>query len=306
MAPRKKTLIEKGVDIISNIGESADEREQARQNKLRADFESRQVAPTETPQETAKPLIRERDTGAIEKEKFNLIQQGATEKQANASVLQQREFTGQGVATPQSLTLQQAQANAEALKRSVGATNPLITQDIQNAPIDISQALASGVATAGPGVIGGAVAGSIAPGIGNVVGAIAGGIGGFATGVRNNIKSQRTGEISAVASALPDNEKNLRRLVALANSDPINADLYFSQFNEQLSYIERDYGRLNLQVKSNVNKFSGVDGTPVLADYERFLRANGGASILTQNMLIALQAPNPQVGLTSLNNPELQ
>jgi len=119
------------------------------------------------------------------------------------------------------------------------------------------------------------------------------------TQIRGNLKSQQQGKITAGGQALSDGQANLKKLVTLANRDPANAELYAQMFNEQLSYIERDYGNLKLDTQGFLKDITGVDGTPQLADYYRFYN-DGQRDLAVAQMQAALINPNPSADLSLL------
>ena len=189
------------------------------------------------------------------------------------------------------------------LAARIGQLSPGILEQIQRGEIDIGQILGGGAAAAIPGIAGGAatgaLAGSVVPGAGTVVGAIGGaivgGVGAFIVGARSSLKSQKQGNIQAGAGALADGEMNLRKFITAANRDPSNAAEYQALFNEQLSYIERDYGILKLDTQGFLKDLSGADGTPQLANYQRFYDISRDFYI--EQMQTALLNPNPNKSL---------
>ena len=216
--------------------------------------------------------------GAIEAEV------GAEARRKQAETLQQQE-TGLGLAS------------------QVGQLSPEILDQVQRGKIEIGQVLGGGLAAATPGVAGGVVAGAaggaLVGGVGAIPGAVGGavigGVGAFVAGARSNLKSQKQGLVQAGAGSLMDGEKNLRKFVTAANKDPANAAEYMTMFNEQLSYIARDEGILKLDTKGFLKDISGVDGTPQIADYERFNIIT--RPFLEQQMQMALLNPDPNKNL---------
>ena len=198
----------------------------------------------------------------------------------------------------EALREQQLQKGAE-LAQTVGQLSPEILAQIERGEIDIGQVLGGGLAAALPGVAGGAVGGAIAGapvgGIGAIPGAIGGavigGVGAFIAGARSNLKSQKSGLVQAGSGSLSDGEKNLRKFVTAANKDPANAAEYNTMFNEQLSYIERDWGILQLDSSGFLKDISGVDATPQRADYQRFYDTT--RPFLITQMQMAMLNPDP-------------
>lgn len=182
---------------------------------------------------------------------------------------------------------------AAELVGGLGGLSPEILAQAQAGGIDIMQALGGGVTAAIPGIIGGAVTGLATGGALSVPLAAAGGVAAFLFGIRGNLKSQQSGKIQASSQSLAEGQMVLRRLVTAANSDPTNHVLYMDMFNEQLSYIERDYGSLQLETEGFLKDLSGADGTPQLADYERFYQAGGLRDYYMLQMQMAIANPNP-------------
>ena len=182
------------------------------------------------------------------------------------------------------------------LAKTTGQIDPEIARAIQAGEIDIGQVIGGGLAGAIPGVVGGAAVGAVAGGIGAVPGAVTGGTATFLAGIRSNIASQRRGQVQASKQGLSDGITNLRKLITAANSDPANVYEYLQMFNEQLSYIERDYGNLKLDTQGFLKDITGVDGTPELADFERFYDYE--RTILITSMQTAIINPNPNLDLS--------
>ena len=194
---------------------------------------------------------------------------------------------------------EQARRNA-ALASQVGQLDPNILAGAQGEGTDLRQLGGAAVGGALP-AIGAGIAGSLAaaPATGGVSLILTAGLVATAiTQIKGNLKSQQQGKITAGGQALADGQANLKRLVTAANRDPANADLYFSMFNEQLSYIERDYGILQLDTQGFLKDLTGVDGTPQLADYGRFYEFQRDFSIA--QMQAALLNPNPSADLSLL------
>lgn len=204
--------------------------------------------------------------------------------------------------------LEQQQEQGALLAQRVGMLSPdIVRQGNKASGIDYGQVIGGGLAAAAPGVTGGAAVGaaggSLAGGVGAVPGAIGGailgGVGAFVAGARSNLKAQRSGSVQASAASLPDAEKNLRKFIIAANQNPAAAAEYNAMFNEQLSYIERDWGKLQLDSSGFLKDLSGVDGTPQRADYQRFYDTT--RPLLIQQMQLALLNPDPNKNLL---NPE--
>lgn len=190
--------------------------------------------------------------------------------------------------------LAQEKLGAE-LAGGVGQLNPEIVKAGElSSEIDIEQALSAGLVTAAPGVVAGGAAGLLGGPGAPITVPLGAGIGaglGFLQGVKSNIAAQRRGTTSASKQGLADGEKNIRKIITAANKNPADAAEYQNLFNEQLSYIERDYGKLKLDTQGYIKDITGVDGTPELADYQRFYDVSRDFYI--REMQTALLNPDP-------------
>ena len=142
-----------------------------------------------------------------------------------------------------------------------------------------------------------------------VVGAIAGGtalLGSFVLGVRNNLKAQTAGQITAEKLSLTQSTTNLGALITDANKNPSNAYEDYDLFQSQLILIEQSRNQLKADTSASLNKFLGEDGTPELQRYETFYSAGGGRELLIREMRIALINPNPSKNLVSLSDLGLE
>ena len=82
----------------------------------------------------------------------------------------------------------------------------------------------------------------------------------------------------------------------MANADPANAEQYFKAFDEQLTYIQRDYGTLKLDTKGFIASITD-DGTPEIAEFTRFYQPGGERDRLVFAMQQALATPDPRKAL---------
>jgi len=161
-------------------------------------------------------------------------------------------------------------------------------QTITGANPDMSQALGAGAVGVLPGAIGGAATGLLAgagaaaiggAGAGAAMGAgtplsiALGGIGavtGFLVAVRNNIKSQQSGEFAADQTALTKGSTFLRSLITDTNQNPSHAPENIELFYKTLNMIDAAHTKTFRDSQENLNQFLGLDGTPQLAKFETF------------------------------------
>lgn len=210
------------------------------------------------------------------------------------------------------LAQQQAQATLLAqqkrgaqLSQQVGALNPQTLSEVQRSQLQTGEILGSGLSYAAPGVIGGMIAGgatgtAFAPGVGTAIGAVVGGIGSFLVGARSSLREQAGENIAASSINLKKGTVNLKTFITAVNKDPSNAETYLSEFNEQLSYIERDHGILQLDTEGFLKDITGKNGVPELARYQQFETIT--KPYLIAQMKIALLNPDPS--RPSLITPE--
>lgn len=159
------------------------------------------------------------------------------------------------------------------------------------AAINKSQALTAGVAGAIPGIIGGAIGGATIGALGGPIGAVGGAIlGGLGTaikGIIGNVKEQQRGELQAADIELR-NARTLMRIYAMnAAQDPANADVYISQFNQQLTRIHQARRQTKAEVTGDLNAWI-EDGREQLADFDAFVRPGGIADAYGDKLRIAL------------------
>lgn len=172
---------------------------------------------------------------------------------------------------------------------------------IQEAPIDFGQALTAGLANVLPSTIGGAVGGAAigAVGTAGVLStplAVAGGIGGFITGfflgVRNNIKSQQSGEIGAAEDVLTAARSNLRQIRMIAQADPSRAEEALELYQQQINQVYRARRKVQVETQGVLNKFM-EDGTDILSDFDLFLEDGGYADLQRQRLEQAIISGAP-------------
>lgn len=206
----------------------------------------------------------------------------------------------------QNAQVQQQQAQQQAIQQKAAGQaqniglSPAEIANIQagatEAPIDWGQALTAGVANVVPSTVGGAVGGAAVGLVGtggaaSIPLAVAGGVGGFITGlfngVRNNIKAQQSGEISATKDVLSAARTNMRQIATLSAKDPANAAEYVQAYNMQLALVYQAQAKLKAETSGNLNAFM-EDGTQDLSDFELFLMPNGYADIYKQKIYMSL------------------
>lgn len=230
---------------------------------------------------------------------------GLKPSEVKAEIATQQEKTAipQGaISREQAINLEEQRRAGQAIAGAVGQLSPEVMADLQSKNPNFQQAIQAGLATAAPGVVGGAAVGLATGGAASLPLAAVGGIGGFIAGVRSNLKSQTSDEIRKSSIALREREQNLRALITNTNQNPANAAENLMLFNEQLSMIERDRAKLKLQTQQNLNKFLGEDGSPELERYEIFYSAGGSRDLLLREMQIALVNPNPSKNLISFED----
>ncbi len=201
------------------------------------------------------------------------------------------------VGTAQAQALQQQRIQQQIAQiGQLGTIDPAVQADI-----NFSQAVTAGLAGAIPGAIGGAAVGAGAGLVGtggalSLPGAIAVGgaglIGGFVSGIIGNIKEQQRGELQAADIELTNARTNMRQLAMLATQDPANADIYISQYNQQLTRIHQARRQTKAEVSGDLNAWM-EDGREQLADFDAFLQEGGIADVYGQKLAIALQSGVP-------------
>jgi len=171
------------------------------------------------------------------------------------------------------------------------------------ANINWGQAATAGAIGAAPGLIGGlatgiggaiiggaatgAAAGSVVPGAGTVALGILGAVAGLVVGIRNNIKSQQSGEIASTKKVLSAAKTNMRQLATLASKDPGNAAEYVELYNQQLANVYTAQAKLKRETSGNLNSFMN-DGTQDLAEFDLFLQPGGLSTLYRQRLEMAL------------------
>lgn len=209
----------------------------------------------------------------------------------------------------------EAAAESEALRQRTGEALANIGNvqtefpELEEAPLDVGQAITSGVVKnvipsaigyAGTGAAIGAAGGSVIPGagtaagagLGAAIGATVGIVKGFYQGVVGNIESQKKGEIAASVDVLSAGRTNMRQLAMLASQDPANAESYLQQYNEQLVQLHKARAQIKLETSENLDKFI-EDGTDILSDFDLYLQEGGTADIYGQKLKIAIQSNTP-------------
>lgn len=184
------------------------------------------------------------------------------------------------------------------------------------AGLDFEQAAGAGAAAAVPGIVGGiatgaaagagfgAIGGPIGAGIGAVGGALVGGITAYLVGVRSNLKSQATQNISISKDNLTSVQTNLRALITDTNQNPGHAAENVQLFNSQLARLDKANSQLYLETRGNIYKFLGKDGRGELESFEIFNSPGGARELLVSNMQIALLNPDPTKSLITIEDIE--
>jgi len=139
-------------------------------------------------------------------------------------------------------------------------------------------------------------------------GIIAGAVLGFALGVyrqvHTNIRSQRSDHIGAISSTRSDAERNLRRLVMLANMDKDNAEKHVDDFNDQLNRMDQAYSDLRILTQQDLSLALGEDGTRELQRFANFNAPGGSRVIWQRRMAKAIDAPDPTIAMQMLMSDE--
>jgi len=196
------------------------------------------------------------------------------------------------VGTAQAQAEEQARLQAEV--GQIGQTGQLT--EAKQAKVNLSQAATAGAAGAIPGILGGAIGGAtigaLGGPIGAVGGAIIGGLGTFVSGVLSNIKEQQRGELQAADVELKNARTNMRQLAMLASQDPVRADIYIQQYNQQLTRVIQARRQTKAEVQGDLNSWM-EDGREQLADFDSFLQPGGIADIYGQKLAVSLQTGVP-------------
>ena len=166
--------------------------------------------------------------------------------------------------------------------------------------LSIEQAIKSALATTLPGVAAGAVAGgaggALVGGVGAIPGAIGGaalgGTAGFVAGFRGNLKVQRADILKGSKQNLMRHEQNMLRIVMEVNKggDPM---VLKRMFNDQLSLIDLNYEKLQLETDDELSKWLAEDGHTQLERYENFNSEGGSREFLIGAMRDAIVNPRP-------------
>ncbi len=199
----------------------------------------------------------------------------------------------------QSAFLQQ-QREANKLQQSASQIGQVgqLTQAV-NAPADISQAITAGTIGNAPNIIRNAAAGFaggalLGGGVTPVAAAlgVVGALTAIWSGVNSNIKEQQRGELAAANIVLRNAKTNMRQLAMLASQDPGNADLYISQYNQQLTTLYQARRQTKAEVTGDLNSWM-EDGREQLADFDEFLKPGGIADVYGEKLTVALTTGTP-------------
>ncbi len=171
---------------------------------------------------------------------------------------------------------------------------------VEQDPLSYAQAVKSGLASAIPGVAGGAVVGGAvgAPvgGIGAVPGAIggavAGGVSAFLAGFRGNLKTQRKDMLAGESSNIRKIESNMLKHIMNVDRGG-NPSEWLEMFNEQLSLADESHSRLKLETSDDLSLWLGEDGHTQLEKFQTFNSPGGMRETLIRQMEEAIVKPNP-------------
>ena len=232
--------------------------------------------------------------GGLSQQDIDKIVQNEREKAARFEGTQEG-----GTALAQARQAEQVQQQIAQIGQ-LGSLDPAVQADI-----NFSQAFTAGGANVLPGLIGGGASGALIGGVagagvgstvtaplGAVIGAIAGAGTGFVAGIIGNIKEQQRGELQAADIELTNARTNMRQLAMLATQDPANADIYISQYNQQLTRIHQARRQTKAEVSGDLNAWM-EDGREQLADFDAFLQEGGIADVYGQKLAIALSQGVP-------------
>jgi len=218
---------------------------------------------------------------------------------------QKREIPEGAIGATEAAEAEGEQERVLAIAQQIGKN--LAAQGIEVDPVSLEQAIKSGLASAGAGVVGGAIAGTLAgapaAGVGAVPGAIGGavlgGVGAGIAGFRSNLKTQRADMLKGEASNLLKSEQNMLKIVMNTNQggDPI---VNLRLFNDQLSLINENEARLKLETTDDLSRWLGEDGHRQQEKYETFNSAGGMKEILIELMGQAILNPDPNKNLNTL------
>jgi len=204
----------------------------------------------------------------------------------------------------------QAQADRQARNQELlklgeqGLLTPeeLDALNIQEAPVDWSQAGTAGAAGALPGLAGLGVGLALsATGVGAIAGiplaavsaiSIAGAITGILLGMKSNIAKQQSGEIAKTTDILIAAKTNMKAAVTIVSKDPKQADAAIEIYYEQLREVQKAERKLQKETQGDLNKFM-EDGTEDLSDFTLFLAPGGYADIKKMQLEQALNKGAP-------------
>lgn len=188
--------------------------------------------------------------------------------------------------------------------------------NIEQENISFEQATKSGLGATIPGIAGGAVGGALtgaavgAAGgpaapvtvpIAAIGGAIIGGVGTFIAGFRSNLKTQRKDIVKGDAITLLKAEQNLLKIVMNTNKGSEPTEM-LEMFNEQMSLIDQNYARIQLETSDDLSKWLGEDGHKQLQKFQDFNSPGGAREFLVTTMQEAVLNPDPNKILIGFNN----
>lgn len=173
----------------------------------------------------------------------------------------------------------------------------------------IPRALSLAATGAGIGLVEGGLVGSIVPGAGTAagagagaaIGAVSGFVAGISSSMISNFKSQRKDTINAQKRVLDEGKQTMKDWATLAEADPVNKQIYLSEYNKVAAQIDQAYRQMILDTNKDVAKFETA--LPDLAEFEAFYAAGGEKDTLDQEMRNSLLVPgSPEYKMLELAN----
>ena len=262
-----------------------------------------QVPKTVTPSAPPGTVTTDAETGEVKgfiNSEGNFVKASRSDVQGIVSKQQAKTAIPEGATTTEQFSQQQRLNQQISKIGQIGQLDPAIEADI-----NLSQAFTSGLANVIPSAAGAAAGGALVGGVagagvgstvtaptGAIIGGVGGAVTGFVRGTLSNIKEQQRGELQAADVELTKATTNMRQLAMLASQDPANADIYISQYNQQLTRVYQARRQTKAEVSGDLNAFM-EDGREQLADFDTFLQVGGTADIYGQKLTIALSSGVP-------------
>jgi hypothetical protein len=262
----------------------------------------------------------------VSESEYNIAMMATTEKASlSPEAEKQMALLGLNPFEAQMLEQQRQQEIAEMIGQAgmiEGAQGGMEGQiEGQMSPIDWEQALAqvkdpqnimsmvqSGVVGGFVGFKSGAVIGAKIGMVGGPKGAIAGAVVmgaigfGLATwrAIDNNIKAERSAEISATTTVLRDDKQAQIQLIALTRMFPERAHEFVEAYNIIDTRIEQAYADLVVNARSDLNLRLGQTGTVQMQRFENYLQPGGMRDINNLKMRYAIANPDFEAGFNEL------